>query len=316
MLIIKEIRLEDSLSWDQLIRDSNTASFFQTKEWLRVWCKHFPSEGSEVKIIGVFDGDNLLGVAPLEISENSVNFLGINPVLGGELVSDFGDIIIKSGREKEVWENLIRQCLADSQSIALNFIREDSPSFKILQELGGEVKEIDVAPYIDLPGTWDEYLNSLARHDRHELRRKMRKIAEEGAIMTDYRGDDNDSEEFFALMVNSNERKKNFLTPEMKLFFHEVIKTFYPDKLALSFLKSGKNYIAGVLTFLFKDEVLLYNSGFDSKYANLAAGLILKAYLIKKAIETGKKKFDFLRGGERYKYDLGGKERKLYKVTF
>ena len=74
-------------------------------------------------------------------------------------------------------------------------------------------------------------------------------------------------------------------------------------------------YIAAVIVFLFNNQMLLYNSGFDPQYQSISPGLILKSYMIKQAIEEGKSRFDFLRGGERYKYDLGGKERKLYKVT-
>jgi len=113
-----------------------------------------------------------------------------------------------------------------------------------------------------------------------------------------------------------SEQKRNFLSKEMRSFFSELIKTFYPGQLSLSFLENGAFKIAASLTFLFKDEVLLYNSGFDPQYSYLSPGLVLKAYLIRKSIEEGKKRFDFLRGGEKYKYDLGGKERKLYKVTF
>ena len=74
--------------------------------------------------------------------------------------------------------------------------------------------------------------------------------------------------------------------------------------------------IAVTLSFHYQDEVLLYNSGFDPEYGYLSAGLLLTADLIKQAIEQNKKIFDFLRGNERYKYDLGGKERNLYKISF
>ena len=36
---------------------------------------------------------------------------------------------------------------------------------------------------------------------------------------------------------------------------------------------------------------------------------------IKNAIEAGKATFDFLRGGERYKYELGAEDRYVYRLT-
>lgn len=62
MLTCRNISLEDGLDWEGLIASSNTVSFFQTKEWLQVWVKHF---GGEIKILGVFEEKNLVGIAPL-----------------------------------------------------------------------------------------------------------------------------------------------------------------------------------------------------------------------------------------------------------
>jgi CelD/BcsL family acetyltransferase involved in cellulose biosynthesis len=39
-----------------------------------------------------------------------------------------------------------------------------------------------------------------------------------------------------------------------------------------------------------------------------------KALLIKDAIENGRTAVDFMRGDESYKYDLGGKDRVVYRV--
>lgn len=320
MLSIREVSFD--IKWDNLINLSSTATFFQTKEWLTLWLKHFPIKE---KILGVFDGEELVGIAPFSIDNQKIDLLGVTTVLGEELVSDFGDIIAIEGREKEVWEAALEGIRDQGSGISLlrpetrqlkpflefNFIREDSPSFKILQELGGKAEEMDVAPYIDLPKSWEDHLASLDRHNRHELRRKMRKLGN----VTVTKGNLSDIDEFFRLMTLGNEQKRNFLKPEIKGFFQDVITLFLPkDMLEISFLEYEGRKIAAVLIFIFHNEVLLYNSGFNPKYSHLSPGLILKAYAIKEAIEKGRKKFDFLRGGERYKYDLGGKERKLYRI--
>ena len=61
--------------------------------------------------------------------------------------------------------------------------------------------------------------------------------------------------------------------------------------------------------------MLLYNSGFDPRLARFSPGLLLKAYLIKKAIEEKYQIFDFLRGDERYKFNLGAEKRDLFKAS-
>jgi CelD/BcsL family acetyltransferase involved in cellulose biosynthesis len=81
------------------------------------------------------------------------------------------------------------------------------------------------------------------------------------------------------------------------------------------FIKHEAKLVAGIILFYFNDEVLLYNSGFDPEYFYLSPGVVVVSQAIKDSIEKEKKVFDFLRGNERYKYDLGGADRKLLRVT-
>lgn len=317
-LNIKSINLDDNLDWDKLIEESNTGTFFQTKEWLKLWVKHCGKD-LEVVIYAVFDNDELIGIGPFHITDK-VNILGVpSPSQSGSL-SDFGDIIVKLGREKEVWEGVLSKLRGNnlkSSKMEFNFIREESPSFAILKTMGGKAQVLEVSPYINLPKTWEEYLSTLGRHDRHEIRRKIRKSEEANVIKVCDEINTQNINDFFRLMIASNEKKGNFLSSDMRNFFSEGIMQLGTKKLlTLCFLRYDDENIAAILLLFQKDEMLLYNSGFDPKYAYLSPGLILNIYAIKQAVAEGKSKFDFLRGGEKYKYDLGGKERKLYKITF
>jgi CelD/BcsL family acetyltransferase involved in cellulose biosynthesis len=59
----------------------------------------------------------------------------------------------------------------------------------------------------------------------------------------------------------------------------------------------------------------MYNSGYDPAYAHYAVGLMSKTLLVRDAIEAGRSCVDFLRGDESYKYDLGGKDKQVYRVV-
>lgn len=312
MLVCRNIPFGESSSWAGLMANSLTVTFFQTKEWLELWLKHFPNQPH---ILVVSDGDQTIGIAPFNISSNTISFIGLDPILGKELVSDFGDVITLPGREKDVWEGILKEY--KGREMELYFIRGDSPSYQVLKDLGGQEKQVDVAPFIDLPSTWEAYLATLDRHNRHEIKRKIRRLEEEEVIKTSFSGDEKEIAEFFRLMALSNEQKRDFLSPDMKNFFEDVIKTFAESgELEMCFLKKEEIYIAAVIVFHYNNEVLLYNSGFDPADSYLSPGLILKAYMIRTAIEEKKARFDFLRGGERYKYNLGAKERKLYRFRF
>ena len=59
----------------------------------------------------------------------------------------------------------------------------------------------------------------------------------------------------------------------------------------------------------------LYNSGFDPAHAALSPGLVLLARVVRDAIERGMRRFDFLRGEERYKYEFEPTPEPVYGVT-
>jgi CelD/BcsL family acetyltransferase involved in cellulose biosynthesis len=54
---------------------------------------------------------------------------------------------------------------------------------------------------------------------------------------------------------------------------------------------------------------LLYNSGYDPAFSQASVGIVSKAMALQSAIADGARAFDFLRGAEPYKYDLGGRDR-------
>jgi CelD/BcsL family acetyltransferase involved in cellulose biosynthesis len=58
----------------------------------------------------------------------------------------------------------------------------------------------------------------------------------------------------------------------------------------------------------------LYNSAFEMEARRLSPGLILVSQQIEEAIERGFEVFDFLRGPERYKYQLGAEAVPLNNV--
>jgi CelD/BcsL family acetyltransferase involved in cellulose biosynthesis len=76
--------------------------------------------------------------------------------------------------------------------------------------------------------------------------------------------------------------------------------------IRLSFLDVEGIRVASTIYFDYEHEFYLYNSGYNPEYASFSVGLMLKVFCLRDGIVEGKKRFDFLRGAEPYKYDLGG----------
>ena len=102
---------------------------------------------------------------------------------------------------------------------------------------------------------------------------------------------------------------------KMESFFHDLAAVFFPKNvILLEFLLLDKRPIAAKFTFRWGGSLLLYNSGFDPAYTQLAPGFALAAFCLKEAIAQGLNKFDFMQGAERYKQDLGGREDFVYEL--
>ena len=104
------------------------------------------------------------------------------------------------------------------------------------------------------------------------------------------------------------------MTAQMQMFFKSLARAMAEIKLLrYGILKVESQYAAMIMGFEYGQAMYLYNSAYDPRYESLSAGLLSKVLCIKESIRLGRKKWDFLKGAEKYKYQLGGGEIKLYR---
>jgi CelD/BcsL family acetyltransferase involved in cellulose biosynthesis len=126
----------------------------------------------------------------------------------------------------------------------------------------------------------------------------------------------NDLPSFVELHRKSHPAKEVFMDEAMAVFFREVAEGFLASgRLRLAFLSTQGMDVASVFQFRTDDALLLYNSGYDPAHRAANPGLVLIARSIGQAVDEGCAEYDFLRGKERYKYDLGGVDRVVYRLT-
>ena len=307
--------------WNRLLSRSAVDTIFLSWEWQDLWWQAlgYPS-GCEQFLLVHRDGEELIGLAPLLREGTTFRFAG------GEEIADFLDFIALPGREQEV-ANGILDCLADEQwdLLEMRNLREASLSLAYLapeaerRGLAVAVEQEDVSPWLRLPTDWDAYLAGLSKKDRHELRRKLRRLHAAGDVRWYVaRGSGErraDVADFVRLHRLSAESKAAFMTPQMEGWFQALVERFEPlGTLKLYFLEVDAVRVASAICFDYRDQILLYNSGYDPEYARLSAGLALKAYCVYDAIAAGREVFDFLQGPEPYKYDLGAVDAPIYRL--
>ncbi len=314
--------------WEALLDNNKRATIFQTPEWNRIWWENF-RPGKELMLLA-FAGEGIspAGIAPL-YSTQSTGGQRVLRIVGGIDLSDYLDLIYHTGHEEPLCMALLsylRENRGEWDALELHNVPADSPTLTVLKKAANEMgfrataEEEEVCPYIPLPSTWDDYLSTLGKKDRHELRRKMRKAGREGGDKRYVVGGENnlsmELDEFFRLHRKSGEDKKEFMEDGIEKFFHDFSAQFHERGwLDLSFLEINEQRAASLLSFKYRGRVYLYNSGFDPAFSSYSAGIALMGQSIKDAIEEGYQKYDFLRGSEGYKYRLGAQDVPVYKMN-
>lgn len=249
--------------------------------------------------------------------------------LGSEEVADYLDAVVAPGLEEAFWREFLAEGLPalGGGELDLPGLVEGAASLAALPKACAEagrscrVEGMDRAPFVALPASFEEYLSSLGGKGRHELRRKMRRAGERlpGLSFRTTRTAEElerDLPSFLDLHRKSHPGKERFMDDRMAEFFREVAGGFLREgTLRLAFLSSDGKDVASAFQFRTGRAVLLYNSGYDPGRRDAHPGLVLIARCIEGALGEGAREYDFLRGTERYKYDLGGVDRVVYRVT-
>ncbi|MFC1919282.1 GNAT family N-acetyltransferase [Chloroflexota bacterium] len=304
-------------SWSGLLRKCGDCSVFLTPQWQKVWWNYWGV--GELSLLGVHCKSELAGVIPLVKQGNKLSLLGSSDVCDYldfiALPEDAGAICTAAMDFIDAleWDTFDLYSLS-AQAVALeHFI----PLAKD-RGYGVQVEQEGVSPQLDLPSGWEDYLSVLKKKNRHELKRKLRRLFNEDGVtyysVSELANLKRDMDDFLAMFLTSHEGKADFLTPRMEDFFRGLADSLASSgNLRLYFMEIGGVRVAAVLGFDYGDTFFLYNSGYDPRYTRLSVGLLLKALCIKESIASGKRCFDFLRGSEKYKYQLGGSDYPVYR---
>lgn len=314
--------LLDEGTWNGLLARMAAPVLFLTRHWQEHWWRAFAG-GRRLRLYTVTDSTGqLMGLLPLYAESN-----GTARIVGGVDVSDYLDLVAPAGGEEEVWAALLQHRSCEADVWDLHCLRASSATVSLVPSLAPQyglrarVSREERCPVLPLPATWDAYLEGLPGKDRHELRRKLRRLERElpGATVRSHasaEGVDEAMTAFLTLHRKSKPGKARFMDEGMEEFFRAVAGALAREGwLRLWFLEHEGRPLAAYLTYEYAGSVALYNSGFDPAHAALSPGIVLLSHVIKDAIARGFRRFDFLRGEEPYKYAFGATPEDLFNVV-
>ena len=307
--------------WDQLLINSDFPNPFASLPFYNAWVDTFVDDHKKINVIFFYDDEILIGIAPLIIDDDSKSI----SILGDKDLFDYRDIIVNPNYSNDIYEllffDIFDSDMYQSYKFILESIPENSNIIKYLKKLNSDRFKInmdqeDVTPNIELSNSWDDYLMLLNKKQRHEVRRKLRKFeAEEftNQLITNPVQSDEFLDDFFELFVKSREDKEEFLTSKRKIFFKKLLFNFADvSQLRILSLYDDGKLISGCIVIDYDETYFLYNNAYSLLYNSFSVGLVSKIYAIKESLERDKKNFNFLRGDEKYKYHLGGKDIVIY----
>ena len=184
------------------------------------------------------------------------------------------------------------------------YYKVDSTSFHCIKS--------DTSVNIQLSSSYEEYLSSLTKKRRHELKRKKRIFSDS---LKNFSLQESNSKENFDAFISQHQKssgeKGSFMTKDNIEYFELLYQL---PGWKLYYLQSDFGDLSYAFSYENKDGVYLYNSSKNPDFDHLNSGIVLIDLIVQKLISEKKVFFDFLKGTERYKFDLGGNAVQLYDV--
>ena len=332
--ITQEFPENKKSEWNAFVTSGISHVPFLRYEYLKNWWRTRGGgewgPDAQLLILSASENDRLIGIAPCFIAEHE----GKKELLflGSIEVSDYLDFLVRPQHLARFTEGLLayaKSTLAaqfEIQAVDLYNLVDQSPTVRALQNasittgLSCNIVSLQQSPYIPLSGDWEGYLNSLDKKQRHELRRKMRRMLElqppaDWYIASDPATIDAEIQNFLRLMAFDTQ-KEAFLTPAMRDQMASTMReAFDSGSLQLAFLTIGGEKAAAYLNFDFLNRIWVYNSGLDPRFSEHSPGWVLLGHLLKWANENNRFEFDFMRGNEDYKYRFGAIDRSVVRAT-
>ncbi|MDE2125308.1 MAG: GNAT family N-acetyltransferase [Armatimonadetes bacterium] len=302
-------------AWQALQQSASDATPYQTWEWVEAWWQVYHAR-KRFLLLALYSGSELVALAPMYVSRHLRTPLR-RLAWAGTGRSDYLGPLIAPGYHGEVVSALLgymRNELSGWDYADLQQLPPHSPMLAGAVGAGEplpdrHVSMMEPCPYLSLPASHDDFLASLGKSMRSNLRYYARLAARETAE-PGYRLANAESlhADLDALFTLHGQRWNARLMPgvlsncRVQLFHREVAARFLERGwLRLHILSMDEKAQAALYCFSFQKRLYYYLGGFAPEMARYSLGTLLTGEAIRCAIDEGCCEFDFLRGGEPYK---------------
>ena len=316
-----------SADWNDLLGRKSFPNPFLTWDWMFNWWDTYNETIPNISlcIIAVRDEGLLVGLLPGFIQlENNINTFYF---LGSRFESsDYMEMICEDEKNNPVLlEDSIKYLLSKHKIdvICFNNVLFDSLFMKTLKKFAPDnrikllTRHDSICPFIDINGSWDDFIQGLSKNMRYNLKRRTRKIQND--FHAELRLVDNCDEideainELFLLhqLWFSRRKKKDSFQGNIRKEFHKKVahRFFKQDILRIFQIKVNGSTIGVLYCYEYANQLFFFQSGSDPQWSKYSIGMVIMGHAIHYSHINRLSRFDFLRGAEDYKFNWTNKSR-------
>lgn len=311
-------------AWDTLLSNSPTDNFFMSWEWIRLWWQIYALPSDELCIVVMEQENKVTAIAPCYLRKRKLSgflkvkrlmFLGTHDRGDDDVCSDFMDFIYDKNLGAEFIASFFDVMVKNNYCSEMFLLRMDraSPTWEIVTKLSKKYHFFTIlpsgkyeSPYIQLPATWDDYLESRSSSMRYKIRRERKKLENiENISFKCSSLSEDEIQQRLEILIDLHGKRWNlkdlsgsFARERFSQFHRKIISALFQKKqVEIPVLSVNSTTKATFYNFKYKNKLYFYQSGVEMGKGLPAWGYLLHSYCIEDAIKQGLDEYDFLPKG-------------------
>jgi CelD/BcsL family acetyltransferase involved in cellulose biosynthesis len=301
--------------WNDMLAKSDIDIPFMTFEWFGLWWKRYGSD-KEMIILVVRDGSECVAIAPMMRKKMFWRCLPVTVIsfIANYLSMRTGMIVAKE--HKDLWETILNFTRLNYKFdlFYFDFVVKDSMTGKLLNNASQSLRSIqmtgELSPYVDINGSWEDYINKRSKKLLKNLKHRNKLIISEGGYaITEYSNSEISKamEELLTVSRKSTQFKQRtaIANKEDLIEFYRSFSDLTSNLgwLRISIIKFKDVPIAFQYKLKYKDVTYSLKKGYNSEYYKYSPGIMLLHNSIKTAFADGSREYDLLGLNEPHKME-------------
>lgn len=279
------------------------------------WWKHIAQPASELRIVAVHEGSELIGLAPWFAQTEDSGRVDLR-FLGAEM-SDRVDVLCQPGRESEVAQALRKAVRAlrprpdlvafEAVPLSSSWTRRLSSGWSGRLQLARYLNSARPAPAVTLPsGAPEQWLADRSSNFRSQMGRMRRRLEKQGGAVRHISDSSEITSAIDAMLALHTSRwegrgDSGLRRPGVPEMLCESAAALGPDRLRLWAAEIEGEPISVQLFLAAGTEVKYWNGGWSEEHAGLKPSMLTILAALEDAISRGERKLDLGVGTHQYK---------------